>query len=144
MCLDSCFIMAYKYHQLNSWGQTEGKKKQARSVMKNEEYVKIFGWKHQLWSSFSPVTEPFLAGRRSLFHSKLGFPTPKMITIKTRRKTRMRNTKYATGKITRLAPHWAWIQTVFVKTTVLYIRYWFPQLLFMPDRWPQIAKALSS
>lgn len=88
MFLYICFIMACKYHHLNSWGQTEGKKKQAAGVtggwvryvsryldgdvprIFQSNFINYFGPRS------SPVIELLSPGRRSLSQIQFGLSQP--------------------------------------------------------------------
>lgn len=108
MCLCSRFIMACKYHHLSSWGQTEGKKKQAVSIMG------AWSMCQGIWmeicpesseSSFgarsSPVSEPPFPGRRFLRQIQTGLSHPPSnwtITSKWGGSPQISNYAHSTGK----------------------------------------------
>ena len=85
-CVYSSFIMAYKYHHLNSWGKTEGKKKHAACVM--GEWSMCQGvWmdicpesSKSSFMNFGPrssrVLEHLSPGRRSLSQIQIGLSHP--------------------------------------------------------------------
>ena len=138
MCSCSCFIMACKYLHLNSWGQTEGKKKQAVCVM--GAWSRCQGIRMEMrpesWeSSFITLRSNVPLLLVNLLHlaedfyarSKLALPPSLQLNnnLQMRRKPQMRNYKHATGMITWHGCRWAWILVASAQKQWLYTVYWF-------------------
>lgn len=150
--------MACKYHHLNSWGQTEGKKKQAAGVTGGwVRYVSRYldGDVPRIFqSSFinfgprsSPVTELLSPGRRSLSQIQFGLshPLPNW-TIKSKwgRNLKLGTTSISLVKQQDMLVTGCGSWQCLCKNNHFILCTHVPQLLCMPDRWPESVRTQSS